>query len=493
MNQYINFTVGGLPLGQTITNLNAPIVAKGIKPTGGKQIALIIKLTWGEKYGLDHGEGALYYRLNFVVKTGADSLRLHYDYSPSEGIYIKNDGITREFTGLYVQKPEAHTDNPVVIPFSQGAALYAQVEPSKNQPLTPDQKSKLIPLQITPLAVGSGKWRVILPNGVYCDLVIHVIGTMDKLLLDFDEYNSSPTSTRKYDSNNSLTEINVKLAKSGNEYTASLKLNFTTTPVNYDLTNTKLYEFTTTVAQATQTSSFEFNRATGMLSMKTNINGFSTKVLDYQLVVKKVDNFKLKSLWDFTVGSPEYRDFVANNIFRGSLTVGAYVPLTSVGFSQREVSLYPEQMLGFYYKDLSQQISVLQYSPNEISPLFENMPLNVLANNIEISLSSSISDYIEGNTLQIPGYGSYNYKTGVIELSVAPVVYEPFYIYVNISYYDELFTSSLKVIPLQYQSVNSVRLRKNIPRSNACSSRHIHIHFACRSSAQRVALHICSR
>ena len=136
--------------------------------------------------------------------------------------------------------------------------------------------------------------------------------------------------------------------KSGSNYIANVQLKFIINPSNYNLGNSKLCNFETLA------STTLFDKATNILSITTNINGFSEKAFEYKLVVKKVSDFKLISLEDLTPNTQEYDDFEANNVFSGTLNIEAYVPLTNVNFTQNEISLYSNSQLGLNYKELSQ-------------------------------------------------------------------------------------------------------------------------------------------
>ena len=64
----------------------------------------------------------------------------------------------KTFNGLYVANVQSYTENMLIYPISQGAGLYAKVETVLEQPTV--ETVKIIPLKITPLSTGTGKWRI---------------------------------------------------------------------------------------------------------------------------------------------------------------------------------------------------------------------------------------------------------------------------------------------------------------------------------------------
>lgn len=458
ISTYINFTYGGAPLGNVLTNINLPIIAKGLKNTNGKIIYMVLKVFWGEKEGIVHDETPIEYRLGFEVKTGADALLIDSKYHSPDGIYVDLNGGTKEFKGFYVASTQAYTESLKIYSVTQGAGLFAKIEESPNlynPNYTIIENRKIVPINITPLAVGTGTWRIVLPNGVLREIKVNVVSSLSNVALTIDESQSSQITLKTRNENGSLTDVGVKLSYSDGNYIANLKIDFITSPIKLSQYSTNLY--TLEVKPSTTAGAENFvtiDSAQRLVKITTNEDGFVGEVLTYTLTVKKVEDFLLVDESYFEEGSTELEQYLKQYQFKGSLRAQAFLPLQGVRFSQEEISVYSESRLGYYYKDLSQAHSKLIFEPAEIEG----------KSSVKIELSASIaSQYDSANkVLNVGGYGIYDLKTSTFYCDVSATEYITFNIFAIVSYYGEVYTATLKVITNEYIDVSGVRLENYI-------------------------------
>ncbi len=462
---YIEFKMGNDALfretnSHDLNNLSIPIVAKGKKTTEGKMIRLQFTCYWGLNLGLD-SQDSITYELDFVVKTGAPNLMLENKYIPQpgrpSGIYLKVDDEPTVFNGIYVASVDAYTDNFIVIPITPGASLFAHVEPVYEQIIGDIDQSgdgdleKYISIRITPTGIaGTGTWKIILPNGVGRDLKITTIPNLENVYISVDEANSSPITFKEYDENDNLT-IEVKLSKVEQEFVAGVKLKLISSPISFDGINESLYSIENEILNE------------GIFSVDGNlfltIENLLTpdiqneEALTFKFTYKKIVDFLLYELSDFEDDpedeNDEYDQFIATNQFSGMLTINAFLSITNVSFSKREISLYSYSSLGFYYKDLSQATVDILFNPTD---------LNFNTPGLTYTLSSSIDPTKTTGNLIVPDYGTYFWESKMFRCDMSGSLPTSFYIYIVINYHNDVFTASLKVTTLNYEKVTNVRL-----------------------------------
>ena len=435
VEDYINFTMSGLPIEKTIENFDSPIVAKGIKDTNGLAITLKLTLTWGENIGIENNESKEIF-IEYVVKSGASSILLENEADYFDGIYVYLEDGKVDFEKFYVDNENAYTNDSQIYCISQTGGNSVSL--SQNQSFVENQK-KYLPISITPKSEGTSTWRIVLPNGVLRDFKIKVIKKLDNLTLDVG--GSNFITSKQYSVNGSLNMFNVKLQKFEDKFTFGAKLELKTSPIDYSL-NESLYEL-----KIEANKNITYNAITKEFSLLCDEKGYEGEIFSYEINIFEIEDFKLvKSKKSIT----------------GEIEVLAYVPLESISFSKSEISLYSANELGYYYKQKSQSETEIVANPSNIS-IKDNPAVK------EIILSSSIDEHKisfsgtnwEGKVLEIENLGTYNFETSVFELNKSGAMsnlLDPFFIYASVKYYDDYYLASLKINPLEYVNVTNVRL-----------------------------------
>lgn len=438
---YVNFTVGGLPLfesGKTktsISNLELPIVARGIKDSENTRIKLNFSVKWGEKQNIVNTE-EISTSISYIVKTGASAIAVEDKYNV-EDLYISLEDGCQTFNGFYVNNTNAYVENSNIycLYTTRGECLDIVQLDEFNL-----ENKKYIPLSIKPLQAGVSKWRIVLPNGVFKDFNITVVEKLENLTIDVDQENSSYISKLNY-SNNNLIKVDVKLDELENSnYSATIALLLKTNPSTYNLNNEKLFDLQFESYDETEVF---FDKDTLTMTINTNDPaGFNGQALNYSIAVKNVEDFKLIK--------PESTNF------SGVLSINAYIPLANVKFSKPELNLYSKSVLGHYYTELCQGISSLMIDPDKIS---------LDSNLVKISLSSSLESTYNAGLLTITNTGFYDLHTGVFTLEYSGrELTEPIYVYANVEYYNETYIATLKINILKYIQVSEIRTTNYIPQ-----------------------------
>ena len=438
-DDYIALTCAGEKVSQDtiLYNLNSPILAKGLKSTQDKEIAIKIKAFWGENQGITHKEEPVEYTIKFEVKTGASALNIEDNFA-KDGIFVDIDQTSQiVFDGLYVKELDSWIDKIQIYNVSsQNVASLQQYDLPEEQKYLLDANGQIIGkkvgLLLSPIMVGTGKYNIYLPNGVSRTLVITVVKQPQSVSVDIAE--NANVTRKNYDANGNLENISMMLSKKDEKFSGIIQ--FVTVVNGQVQTFAKDNDLFVLETNQTQNQALEYFNDT--LTIGENFDG---QILDWSVRTKKVENFALIDNEDLA--------------FSGTIELLAYVPIESIEFSQKELNLYSKSELGINYKDEAKSKTELVFNPS-----IENLDIT----NISIDWSASVDSVFDSDTkiLYVTNYGSYNTVTNEFELDTTGTNPTSFYVYATINYNGQLTVAGFKVNPLKYIQVTGIKLNNYV-------------------------------
>lgn len=436
---YVTLTCAGekvLP-DTVLYNLSSPILAKGTKSTKGEEIWIKVKAYWGENQAISHQEQPVEYTIKFEVKTGASALNIQENFV-KDGIFVDIEQTPQiVFDGLYVKELDSWIDTIQIYNVSsQNVVSLQQCDLPEDQRylLGADGQiiGKKIGLKLVPIAVGTGKYNVYLPNGVSRTLVVTVVKQPQSVSVDIAQ--NANVTNKRYDANGNLEDVSLMLSKKDDKFVGTIQ--FVTVVNGQVQTFAKDNDLFVLETSQTQNQALSFFNDT--LTATENFDG---QILEWNVRTKKVENFALVDNQDVA--------------FSGKIELLAYVPIESIEFSQKELNLYSKSELGINYKDESKAKTELLFNPS-----FENLDRANVSIDWSASVDSSFDDYTK--TLYVTNYGSYNANTAEFELDTTGANPTSFYVYATINYNGQLIVAGFKVNPLKYIQVSGIKLNNYV-------------------------------
>lgn len=436
-DDYVSLTYAGenIDSNTILTNLSEKLLAKGKKSTQGKEICATLKLSWGQNYGINHGEDPIKYTIKFEVKTGATVLNLMEQYV-QDGIYIDIDKTSEViFDGLYVNEIDSWTDGLEIYNVSsqnvveiseyqlgQDQYIYDKVELTKIV-------GKKIGLKIKTLEVGTSRYNIYLPNGVSKSLTIHVVQQPKTVSVDVAE--NQNITQKQYSSTGILEKVTLMLDKTEENYVGTL--DFVT------IIDGQAYQYAyidNVMLEVEFEPENNLTYSNGKLTITLdNVKKFEGKALSWTISKKVIKNFVLED------------DDQSQT--SGEIDLLAFAPIENVQFSSTELNLYSKSQLGYNYKEESTSQINLEFNPTGIKE-----------EDCTITWDASIENYFSESDgiLTINQYGYYDTKEHKFTLDVTDLNPASFYVYATIKYYGQTFVRHFKVNPLKYTQVTAVKL-----------------------------------
>lgn len=407
--------------------LNSPISLLGEKQFDGE---LYIKLVLNSEYYL---QSEIVYYVPIVIEEGAISFEVNPAYANGLSLDIAN-GI-KTFEGLMIQRATAYI-GAFAFEYINNSNLIFTVE----QVLL-NQKS----IRITPLSVGQGVVKIILPNGLSVDLTIKIESAVSSANLSV--INSGEISLAETDENGNISYLAIKYMPENIFNPAPLKLNLKllTNPTNATL---YLVNF-----EVSASSIISFDSNTFILTVK-NAGQAHLKIT---LILLEALNFELIN---------------ANESIEFNLDFDIYYPVKSFDFMKDSnkttiATVFKSSDVGYKYTErgyskIEIDLNVILHNNTTINDLFLYFGDKVtwtteLGVPHELSSSIATGTYIASGT--ISNFGKYQINGNHLVLTCDDLYAKAnssFWLAFTISEYNLRKTAILNISILNYIPLYSV-------------------------------------